>query len=156
MTNEHIINIVKAALEGLLQENTQHFIVEIKVRPTNNIKVFLDGDNGIGIDELVRYNKALYKNLEEAALFPEGDFSLEVSSAGLGEPLKSQRQYLKNINRDVEVVLTDGVGILGKMTAVNETAIEVEEIKGKGKKAEMVKHVIPFENIKTTKIQIKF
>ena len=31
-----------------------------------------------------------------------------------------------------------------------------EEEKGKGKKKELVQHIIPFDNIKTTKIQIKF
>ncbi len=46
--------------------------------------------------------------MEEAAIYPDGDFSLEVSSAGLDEPLKSLRQYKKNIGRLVEVQFQDG------------------------------------------------
>ena len=43
---------------------------------------------GISIEKCVQVNRALYKKLEEAAFFPAGDFSLEVSSPGLDEPLK--------------------------------------------------------------------
>ena len=44
----------------------------------------------------------------------------------------------------------------GKLVGVGEIDIQLEEIKGKGKKQEMVIHIIPFEQIKSTKILIKF
>ena len=87
--------------------------------------------------------------MEEMAMYPEGDFSLEVSSPGLDEPLKLLRQYKKNIGRDVEVVTNDDIKKEGKL-------IEVEYTAGKGKKAVVVKDEIPFESIKQTKIQVKF
>lgn len=40
--------------------------------------------------------------------------------------------------------------------SATEGQIVIEEIKGKGKKMETVQHTISVENIKTTKIQIKF
>ncbi|MGN7784287.1 ribosome assembly cofactor RimP [Niabella sp. 22666] len=153
---EAVIQRVEKQIQDILAVNPEHFLVEIKVKPTNNIKVFIDGDNGIGIGDLVKYNRALYKELEEAALFPEGDFSLEVSSAGLGEPLKMHRQYVKNLNRFVEVTQLEGQKTEGVLTAVDETGIVVEETVGKGKKAEIVKHTIAFSDIKSTQIQIKF
>ncbi len=153
---EAVIQRVEKHIQDILAANPEHFLVEIKVKPTNNIKVFIDGDKGIGIDDLVKYNRALYKELEEAALFPEGDFSLEVSSAGLGEPLKMHRQYVKNLNRFVEVTQLEGQKTEGILTAVDETGIVVEETVGKGKKAEIVKHAIAFSDIKSTQIQIKF
>jgi ribosome maturation factor RimP len=153
---EAVIQRVEKQIQDILAANPEHFLVEIKVKPTNNIKVFIDGDNGIGIGDLVKYNRALYKELEEAALFPEGDFSLEVSSAGLGEPLKMHRQYVKNLNRFVEVTQLEGQKTEGVLTAVDETGIVVEETVGKGKKAEIVKHTIAFSDIKSTQIQIKF
>lgn len=153
---EAVIQRVEKQIQDILAANPEHFLVEIKVKPTNNIKVFIDGDNGIGIGDLVKYNRALYKELEEAALFPEGDFSLEVSSAGLGEPLKMHRQYVKNLNRFVEVTQLEGQKTEGMLTAVDETGIVIEETVGKGKKAEIVKHTIAFSDIKSTQIQIKF
>jgi ribosome maturation factor RimP len=156
MNNETIISTVTQKLEVILQDNPTVFLVEIRIKPTNNIKVFIDGDNGVGIDRLVSYNRQLYKQLEELAIFPEGDFSLEVSSPGLSEPLKMHRQYVKNTGRFVEVVLLDGTQVEGKMITVTDTEITLEEERGKGKKKETVQHIVAFSNIKTTKIQIKF
>ncbi|MCH5715775.1 ribosome assembly cofactor RimP [Niabella hibiscisoli] len=153
---EAVIQRVEKQIQEILAANPEHFLVEIKVKPTNNIKVFIDGDNGVGIGDLAKYNRALYKELEEAALFPEGDFSLEVSSAGLSEPLKMHRQYVKNLNRFVEVTLLEGQKTEGQLTGVDDAGIVVEETIGKGKKAEIVKHIIAFTDIKSTQIQIKF
>ena len=118
--------------------------------------MFIDGDQGVSIEKLVQYNRRLYRQIEEEGMFPNGDFSLEVSSPGLDEPLKLYRQYLKNVGRPVEIITNDGVKTEGKLTAVSEERIAVEEQKGKGKKMELVQHDISFTNIKSTKIQIKF
>ena len=128
--------------------------MDIKIKPTNNVKVYIDGDQGISIEKCVQFNRALYKRIEEAGLFPGGDFSLEVSSPGLDEPLKLHRQYRKNIGRQVELVLQDGSKIEGRLLEVSEDGIIVEETRGKNKKKEIVNHTFLFENIKTTKIQV--
>ena len=71
-------------------------------------------------------------------------------------PIKLHRQYLKNMGRFVEVIENDGTKKEGKLVSATEGQIVIEEIKGKGKKMETVQHTISVENIKTTKIQIKF
>jgi ribosome maturation factor RimP len=156
MNTEAQIQAVEQKAEALISAEPGLFLVEVRVKPTNNIKVFMDGDQGISIEKLVQYNRRLYKEIEESNLFPGGDFSLEVSSPGLDEPLKLYRQYVKNIGRFVEVIQKDGLKKEGKLTGATEQAIGVEEQKGKGKKMERVHHTIPFADIKTTKIQIKF
>jgi ribosome maturation factor RimP len=98
----------------------------------------------------------LYKKLEESGLFPTGDFSLEVSSPGLDEPLKLLRQYKKNIGRQVELVLQDGSKKEGRLLEVSEDGIIIEETRGKNKKKEVINHTFLFDNIKTTKIQVVF
>lgn len=140
----------------LLEENPAYFLVEVKIIPTNNVKVFLDADGGVSIDKCVQYNRALYKMLEENGVFPDGNFSLEVSSPGLDEPLKLPRQYVKNQGRNVEVLMNDGRKVQGKLTGVSEEEIRVEETKGKNKKQELLEHTIRIDNIKSTKIQIQF
>ena len=156
MNTEPKIQDFEYKVEMLISAEPDLFLVEVKLKPTNNIKVFIDGDQGISIEKLVQYNRRLYKEIEESNMFPNGDFSLEVSSPGLDEPLKLHRQYLKNIGRYVEVTDKEGAPKNGKLINVTEADIVVEEIKGKGKKMETVQHTIPFENIKMTKIQIKF
>jgi ribosome maturation factor RimP len=156
MEMETIIQTVEGYLQDLLAEHPSDFLVAIKVKPTNNIKIYLDADEGISIDKCIRYNRALYKKIEETGMFPDGNFSLEVSSPGVDEPLKLHRQYTKNIGRDVEVTLVDGTVKEGKLLSANEQEIVIEFTTGKGKKAETHQLAIPFDNIKSTIIQIKF
>ncbi|MBN8879652.1 MAG: ribosome assembly cofactor RimP [Sphingobacteriales bacterium] len=156
MSTEGYIQVLEQKVNALIAADKDVFLVEIRIKPTNNVKVFLDSDLGISIDRLIQYNRALYKQLEEENIFPGGDFSLEVSSPGLDEPLKMHRQYLKNTGRFVEVLQLDGVKKEGKLISTTETEIVIEEEKGKGKKKELVQHSIPFSEIKTTKVQIKF
>jgi len=154
MNAENQVITVEKKLDELLTELPGYFPVEISVKPTNNIKVFVDADQGAAIDQLSRINRALYKWVEEN-LFPNGDFSIEVSSPGLEEPLKLDRQYFKNIGRMVDIVLKNGLKKEGKLISVSENEILIEEEIGKGKKKETIQHIILKEEIKATKIQIK-
>ncbi|NOT50015.1 MAG: ribosome maturation factor [Chitinophagaceae bacterium] len=156
MNVESQIQAIEEKVKALISTEPDLFIVEVRIKPTNNIKVFIDGDNGVSIEKLVQYNRRLYKQIEEGSLFPNGDFSLEVSSPGLDEPLKFYRQYKKNIGRPVEVIKKDGIKTEGKLVNVTEAEIQLEEQRGKGKKSEIVQHTISFDDIKTTKIQIRF
>ncbi len=155
MNSENQVIAVEKKLSELLTELPGYFLVEISVKPTNNVKVFVDADQGAAIDQLSRINRALYKWVEEN-LFPNGDFSIEVSSPGLEEPLKLNRQYLKNVGRMVEIVLKNGLKNEGKLISVSENEIVIEEETGKGKKKEVIQHIILKEEIKTTKVQVKF
>ena len=139
---------------ALLENEAGYFLVEVRIIPGNNISVFIDGDQGVTIDKCVPLNRALYKQLEETALFKDGDFSLEVSSPGLDEPIKLHRQYQKNIGRHLEVTLNDGTKLEGKLVAVTDVEIVLE--KSAGKKKAVVSQTLLFQNIKTTKIQVVF
>lgn len=163
MNNEPPAERIKQMIEDLLAADPAYFLVELRVKPVNDLKVFVDGDQGITIEKAVQINRALYKKIEESGLFPAGDFSLEVSSAGLDEPLKLFRQYRKNTGRHVEVVLVDGSRKEGKLAEVNESAIVLEEDSGRPsagkaapKKKELSYHTYLFNNIKSTKIQVVF
>ena len=154
MNSENLIETVQKLLLPHLEVDI--FLIEIKVKPINNIKIYLDADAGLGIERCIKINRALYKIMEEMGFFPEGDFSLEVSSPGIGEPLKQHRQYIKNKGREVEVVLTDDNKMSGKLLEVTAENITVETTEGKGKKMVIKNEDIPFSNIKQTKVLIKF
>ena len=143
-------------VEEILAEGSDCFLVDVRLKPGNKIQVFLDADAGVSLGTCTQINRKLYPKIEEAGMFEPGNFELEVSSPGLDEPLKLPRQYQKNIGRAVEVVMKDGIKISGKLISANESSISVEEIKGKGKKQEIVLHTLLTEQIKTTKIQIVF
>ena len=156
MNTETQIQAIEHKLKDLIEAHPTHFLVEIRIKPTNNIKVFIDADEGIKLATLIEYNRKLYKLIEESALYPDGDFSLEVSSPGLDEPLKMYRQYQKNVGRFVDILLNDNSKKEGKLTEATEDGIIIEYETGKGKKKEIKQETILFTDIKQTKIQIKF
>lgn len=156
MTIESQIQVIEQKLKGLLEEHPTHFLVEVRIKPTNNIKVFIDADEGINLALLIQYNRKLYSLIEETGLYPDGNFSLEVSSPGLDEPLKIHRQYQKNIGRFLDILLNDSVKKEGKLIEATEDGIIIEYETGKGKKKQIHQETILFTDIKHTKIQVKF
>jgi ribosome maturation factor RimP len=154
-TDTHIEQITQWANEVLAAEPA-YFLVNIRIKPTNNIKLYFDGDEGITIEKCVQFNRKIYKIVEEAGIYPDGDFSLEVSSPGLDEPLQLPRQYIKNKGREVEIVFTDGTKQIGSLLEVSEKDLLLQTTTGKGKKAITQQVLVSFDNIKTTTVQIKF
>lgn len=154
MSEETQIQSIEKLIAPLLTDDI--FLVSIKVKPINNYKIYLDADAGLGIEKCIKINRALYKIMEEMGMYPDGDFSLEVSSPGVDEPLKLLRQYKKNIGRNVEVLLNDEVKKEGTLKEVTEDTITIEQTEGKGKKAVTVNTSISFTQIKQTKVLIKF
>ncbi|WP_246485025.1 ribosome maturation factor RimP [Chitinophaga qingshengii] len=154
MANEQVIKAIRELAEGLLANDPDNFLVEIRIKPTNNVKLFIDGDKGIPVDKLVSFNRKLYALLETSELFPDNDFSLEVSSPGLDEPLKLHRQYLKNIGRKVEVTLLDGAVKEGTLLEVTDDSITIEETIGKKKETKQT--ALKLNEIKHTKVCIVF
>ena len=156
MDNDTTLGLIKSIIEEVLANEPTYFLVDMRIKPTSNIKVFLDGDSGITIETCVRFNRIFYKKIEEANIFPPGDFSLEISSPGIDEPLKLFRQYKKNIGRRAEVTLQDGMKKEGRLIEVSEDGIILEEAVGKNRNRQLINHTFLFNNIKTTRIQTVF
>jgi ribosome maturation factor RimP len=156
MTQTAPIQATEALIEKLIEGNEDIFLVSVRVKPTNNIKVFLDADSGLSIEKCIKINRALYKIIEEEAWYPDGNFSLEVSSPGVDEPLKMFRQYKKNVGRKLEVTFTDDTKKEGKLLSADENGIQLEYTEGKNKKA--VTHIkdIAFNEIKQAIVLISF
>ena len=143
-------------IAGITSQTKSVFPVEIKMSPANDIKVFLDADDGITIEKCTTINKALYKYIDDAQLFPDGNFSLEVSSPGVDEPLKLHRQYIKNVGRKVEVLLNNGTKTEGILSNVSDDEITIEEKTGKGNKAITKSTTILFNQVKHTTVLVTF
>ena len=154
MSTDTAIETVENLIQPLLQEDV--FLVYIKIKPTNNFKIYIDADGGLPLEKCIKINRALYKQMEEMGLYPDGDFSLEVSSPGIDEPLKLIRQYIKNVGRFIEVVKLDDIRLEGKLLEANEEKISIEITEGKGKKMTINQLEVSISDIKQTKVQVKF
>ena len=132
-------------------QDTDKFLIDVTVKPTNKISVFIDGDQAINIDdcrELTKYiGSKLDRDLE--------DYDLNVSSAGADKPLKLPRQFLKHVGREMEVKTTDGMLISGLLVKADDQALELEHPQ---KKKQPIKPntEIAFTEISEAKIKLAF
>ena len=122
------------------------FIVDITVSKDNDIVLTIESETGkIELDDCVslsRYFETLFDREVE-------DYSLTVSSAGLDQPFKVMKQYVKALGTKVEVSLKGGRKMVATLVEADETGITLkysvkEAVEGK-KKKEMVEHVDRFD-----------
>ncbi len=153
ITNENILQLANQHLN-----NTNLFVTGIKIGSDNTINVFIDGDAGVTIANCVELSRFIEQNLDRE----KEDFSLDVSSHGAATPLVSPRQYPKHVGRDLEIKLLDGTKAEGSLAECNDEEIKllfsVREPKpiGKGKVTVTKQHIIKYNQIKESRIKLKF
>ena len=131
---------IKALAEELITDEAL-FVVEVTVSPANDICVVLDSDNSVAVDDCVALSRAMSARIEEQT----DDFSLVVTSAGVGQPLKLLRQYHKLVGRSIEVVLADGCKVLATLDAADDNGITIsyqEKVAVEGKKRKQLVDVV--------------
>ena len=145
--------MVKELIDGALAENPAVFLVDWSISPDNDIKVWVDGDDGVDLEEIIRISR-LDREAE--------DFSLSVSTPGVDAPLKLKRQYVKNTGRTLSVETVSGEKTEGELTEAGEDAVtlswSVREPKpvGKGRHTVAKTAVIPYCDIKKAVVKLKF
>jgi len=139
ITNEGIATLVEQHIRG-----TEIFLVEVSVKAGNAIRVHVDRPEGISVDECAQISRYLNEQLDRDV----EDYSLEVSSPGVGTPFRVTQQFVKNMGRMIEILLTGGTRISGMLQVVSEEGIMLR-IHGRDKE-------IKFEEIKTAKAIITF
>ncbi|AUS04877.1 ribosome assembly cofactor RimP [Pseudotamlana carrageenivorans] len=150
-------NKVTELLDAALVERPDLFLIDFSINNENHIKVIIDGDSGVLVEDCMFISRAIEHNLDRE----EEDFSLEVMSAGAASPLVHNRQYKKNLNRTLKVkTKTEEMeGTLVEATEI-EVVLEwkVREPKpvGKGKVTVKKEGRIPYEDIVEAKVMIKF
>ncbi|QDW27617.1 MULTISPECIES: ribosome assembly cofactor RimP [unclassified Pedobacter] len=147
---------VAALVEEKIADRPELFLVEVKMLPNNKLIIHVDGDEGISIQDCVAISRHVGFHLEEENAIEQA-YNLEVSSPGVGEPLKLIRQYNKNVGRTVSIKLKEGLKKEGKLLAVTENNLLIEEsVKEKGKKAVAIQTDVPFNDILETSVLISF
>ncbi len=151
--------ISKQTIADLIEEyvtGTDKFLVEFSVSASNQIIVFIDGDNGVTIEDCIALSRKIESNLDREI----EDFELSVSSGGLDIGLRVNRQYVNNIGRTVDVKLIDGTKFTGVLQAVSDLNITLEllPLKKKKKSNEIIDpiKIIDFKDMKETKVVITY
>jgi len=145
---------IKKLIDSQLQ-GTDKFLVDIIVKRGNSILVFIDGDEGVKLQDCIDLSRHIESNLDR----DYEDFSLNVSSHGLDQPLKLLRQYKKNEGRGLSVLLSDGSKRKGKLIMAKEDGITIlpePEKKKKKTEKEIKEEFISFDQVKESKLIITF
>jgi len=149
---------ISRLLNEFLETRTDLFLVDLKISASSDVIVILDGDNGVTLQDCLDASRAIEFNMDREI----HDFSLQVMSAGLSEPLESPRQFKKNIGREIEVMLNDSSEIEGELLTVDEEKIVLKleyrrpKLIGKGKEDVVEEKEIPYSEIKKALVVIKF
>ncbi len=148
---------VQNLLDEALKERSDLFLIDFNVNEANHIKIILDGDNGVLVEDCMFISRAIEHNLDRE----EQDFSLEVMSAGAASPLVDKRQYKKHISRTL-AVKTSTEKLEGVLAEATEETIRLEwkarEPKpvGKGKVTVKKQANVAYKDIVEAKVMIKF
>ncbi len=147
---------VTELVQEKIADRADLFIVRIKMHNNGILEILLDGDKGISIDDCVAVSRHVGFHLEEEDVIDRA-YRLEVSSPGIDSPLLLLRQYIKNIGRNVRLKLADGRKEEGKLLSATDSLVVLEQqVKEKGKKAELKIVEFPMDQIQETKVLISF
>ncbi|WP_417885504.1 ribosome assembly cofactor RimP [Zunongwangia sp.] len=148
---------VEKLLAEAFEENKSLFLIDFTITPDNQIKVIIDGDKGVSVNDCIAVSRKVEHNLDRE----EEDFSLEVTSAGVTEPLQKMRQYKKNVGRKLQVK-TESEKFEGNLTDVSDSGIVLQwkarepKPKGKGKVTVSKEAVLEYSAIVEAKVMITF
>lgn len=145
-------------LNEAFAERKDLFLIDLAISEHNNIKIIIDGDEPVSVQDCVFVSRAIEHNLDREA----EDFSLEVTTCGITSPLQNIRQYRKNIGRTLQVQLDGGEKLEGVLNKVESDTIAVSFKKrvpkttGKGKQTVEMEQSIPLNTIQKATIKIAF
>lgn len=148
---------VKVLLDNALEAHPSLFLIDFTIGGDNSIRVILDGDHGVNLQDCMDISRAIEHNLDRE----EEDFALEVTSAGATSPLIHPRQYPKNIGRVLKVGTPSGE-FEGTLVQSDGDSITLEwktrepKPEGKGKVTVQKSQKIDFSDIKEAKVVLKF
>ena len=149
---------VEQLVHEFLETRKDLYLVDLKISAGDDITVILDGDEGLSLQDCLDASRAIEFNLDRE----EHDFSLQVMSPGLSEPLKLPRQFKKNMGREIEVLLNSDEKIQGEVVAVDDEKVTLvlryrrPKLIGKGKEDVVENKEIPYSEIKKALVVIKF
>ena len=116
--------ITKDQIPALTNEalaESDRFLVDVKVKPSNVIEVYIDSDTAINIDHCVEVSRFIESKLDRDV----EDFELSVMSYGLTGALKLDRQLQKYVGKDVGVKTKEQGKLQGKLVAFDAEKVVI-------------------------------
>lgn len=145
---------LRARVHALAEEvaaATALFVVDVEVRGQKGsrvLEVYVDSDEGVGLDQLADYSRDLGFLLETEDVVA-GRYNLNVSSPGANRPLRLPRQYRQHVGRLLRVMTGEGEDRqtrTGTLTAVRDEGLELD--------VEGTPEFVAFEDVAEARVQL--
>lgn len=121
------------------------YLIDVTISKDNDVEITIESEEGkVELEDCVAISRFFETKFDRE----QEDYSLTVTSAGLDQPFKVLKQYIKAIGRKVEVQLKGGKKMVAVLEAADQESITLkyyqkEAVEGK-KKKEIVEHVDRF------------
>ena len=128
---ESVEQITEKLLQPILSEH--HFelvdVEFVKEAGSRYLRIYIDKENGITIDDCETVSRALDVKLDEQDPIKE-EYILEVSSPGLDRPLKKEKDFVRSVSKLIEIKLykpTHGSKeFMGTLKAYDQETVTIE------------------------------
>lgn len=125
--------------------------------PMQLVRVMVDSDDGLSLDDAAALSRdlaAAYDAADAAAptqpITGHGPYTLEVTSCGIGRPLRLPRHFRRATGRLVAIT-TGGATVRGRVLGITETGVDILT----GKKG-LEQRSFPFAEIDTCVVEVEF
>ncbi|MDO4942151.1 MAG: ribosome maturation factor RimP [Lachnospiraceae bacterium] len=110
---------VEALVMPIIEEGNFELVDVEYVKEGSNfyLRVFADKEGGINIDDCVWISRALEAKLDEEDFISDA-YILEVSSPGLGRPLKKEKDFKRSIGKEIDIKLYKAIDQQKEFTGI--------------------------------------
>lgn len=145
---ERVEELIKDKIENI--GYTLYDVEYAKEGPNYYLRIFIDSEKGIDLDDCEKVSNEINEKLDEADYIKEQYF-LEVSSPGVERILRKDRHLEQNIGKQVEVKLfkkdeNGNKNYIGELKKFDEETVTIDEVKIERKNIAQMKTVYEWGN----------
>ena len=93
------------------------------------LRAYIDKEGGITVNDCEAVAREMNELLDEKDFIPES-YTFEVSSPGLGRPLKKEKDYVRNMGKEVEIrtyrAINRSKEFYGFLTAYDKDSVTID------------------------------
>ena len=145
---EKLNSLIAAACETVGAELVEFDMFKAGKREV--LRIYIDKVNGVDVEDCAAVSRRLSDALDQDESLIEGAFTLEVSSPGIDRPLKSTRDFERNLNQLLRITRETGKPLTGTLTAVDEQNLTLS-VKGVTDAV-----LVPRSEILSAKVEVQF
>jgi ribosome maturation factor RimP len=125
-------------------------VIDTAARPPR-ITVIADGDEPLDLDSIAALSRSASEALDRIDAPP---YVLEVTSPGVDRPLTTEKHYRRARGRKVELTLSDGSQLTGRLGEMRGGTVRL--VVREGAKANFSIRELPIEGITKAVVQVEF